>query len=129
MRAESEELVARSTAQAAEVVAQAKANAEELRRKSEQELAELREQAEAAMRELEADTATVWDRRHELLGDIDRMADQLHEAAREAAGRFGRVGAEEGEPAEAEETAILPKPPVSQRARDESPPKRPSRAT
>ena len=129
VRAESEELVARSTAQAAEVVAQAKANAEELRRKSEQELAGLREQAEAAMRELEADTATVWDRRHELLGDIDRMADQLHEAAREAAGRFGRVGAEEGEPAEAEETAILPKPPVSQRARDESPPKRASRAT
>ena len=127
VRAESEQLVERSKAQAEEIVAKAKANAEERRRESEQELAELRKQAEAKMRELQADTATVWDRRHALLGDIDRMADALHEAAREAVGRFARVGAEEGEPAEAEETAILPKPPVGKRA--DEPSKNPSRAS
>jgi DivIVA domain-containing protein len=108
VRAESEELVARAKAQADEIVAEAKANAEQRRRESEREFTELREQAEARMRELEADTATLWDRRHELLGDIDRMADQLHEAAREATGRFASAGSEEPGPREAEETAILP---------------------
>ena len=57
---------------------------------------------------LDADTATLWDRRHELLGDIDRMADKLHDAAREAAGRLARVGSEDSD---AEATAVLPKPP------------------
>jgi DivIVA domain-containing protein len=123
VRAESEELVARSKAQAEEIVAKAKATAEEHRREAEQELTQLREKTEARMRELEADTATLWDRRHELLGDIDRMADELHEAAREAAGRFARAGAEEPEPAEAEKTAILPKRPVNKR------PKSPSQAS
>jgi DivIVA domain-containing protein len=120
IRAESEELVTRSNAQANEIVAEAKANAEQRKRESERELTELREQADARMRELEADTATLWDRRHELLGDIDRMAEQLHNAAREAAGRFARVGSEEPEAAEAEETAILPKPPVDKRAKSPS---------
>jgi len=124
VRAESDELVARAKAQAEEIVAKAKANAEQRKGESERELTELREQAEARIRELEADTATLWDRRHELLGDIDRMADQLHEAAREAAGRFARAGSEKAaDPAGAEETAILPKPPVSKR------PKSPSRAS
>jgi DivIVA domain-containing protein len=125
VRAESEELVARAKAQADEVVAEAKANAEQRRRESERELMELREQAEARMRELEADTATLWDRRQELLGDIDRMADQLHGAAREAAGRFARAGAEEPESREAEETAILP----PKRAGGARRPKNPTRAS
>jgi DivIVA domain-containing protein len=123
VRAESEELVARSKAQAEEIVAKAKATADERRREAEQELTQLREEAEARLRELEADTATLWDRRHELLGDIDRMADQLHEAAREAAGRFARAGSEEPEPGEAEKTAILPKPPINRK------PKSPSQAS
>ena len=120
VRTESEELVARSKAQAAEIVAEAKASAEQRRREAQRELTELREEAEARMRELEADTATLWDRRHELLGDIDRMADQLHEAAREAAGRFARAGSEEPEPAEAAETAILPEPPANKRPKSPS---------
>jgi DivIVA domain-containing protein len=114
IRAESDELVASSKAQAEKIVAEAKANAAQRRQESDKELAELQAQAEARLSELEHDTASVWDRRHALLGDIDRMADQLHDAAREAAGRFARVGSENGEPdAEAEVTAILPKAPTA----------------
>jgi DivIVA domain-containing protein len=109
IRAESEKAIASAKAEAEKIVAQAKANAEERRRKSEQELAKVREETEARLTELEADTATLWDRRHELLGDIDRMADQLHEAAREAAGRLARVGSANGD---AEQTEILPKAPT-----------------
>jgi DivIVA domain-containing protein len=108
VKAESDELVARSREQADQIIAEAKANAEHRKRESEQELAKLQAEAEARMRELNADTASVWDRRHELLGDIDRMADQLHEAAREATGRFASVVSEKEDATEAEETAILP---------------------
>src|SRR5205814_10322090 len=108
IRTESDQRVAEAKAEAEKIVAQAKAHADERRRESEQELASIREQAEARVAELEADTATLWDRRHELLGDIDRMADQLHEAARQATGRFARAGAEQEEQAGAEETAVLP---------------------
>ena len=52
------------------------------------------------MHELEADTATVWKERHELLDDIDRMASRLHEAASSAAARFT-----EDEQGEAEDEA------------------------
>ena len=108
VKAESDELVARSREQADQIIAEAKANAEQRRRESEEELAKAQAEAEARMRELEADTASVWDRRHELLGDIDRMADQLHEAAREATGRFARASSETDQQTGAEETAILP---------------------
>ena len=110
VRAESEELVARSRAQADEIIAQAKANAEQLRHESEQEIAKLKAEAEARMRELEADTARVWDRRDELLGDIDRMAQQLHEAASEAAARLSpAASAQEIAAPDAQETAAMPK--------------------
>jgi DivIVA domain-containing protein len=118
IKAESDERVAQAKAQAERIVAEAKANADQHRREVEEELAKMRSEAEARMKELEADTATLWDRRHELLGDIDRMADQLHDAAREAAGRLPRVGAEREEP-DSEPTEILPKQPKS---------KKPSRA-
>jgi DivIVA domain-containing protein len=114
IRAESEERIAQAKAQAERIVAEAKANAEEHRREVEAELEQLREEAEARLRELEADTGSLWDRRHELLGDIDRMADQLHNAAREATGRLARVGPEETWP-EAEETAIQPKAPTAKK--------------
>lgn len=87
IRAESDERIAQAKAQAERIVAEAKATAEQHRSEAEQELAKLHEEAEARRKEVEADTATLWDRRHELLGDIDRMAEQLHDAAREAAGR------------------------------------------
>ena len=114
VRAESEQLLAEAKARGDEIVAKAKANAEQHTLETQLELAKLREQAEARIKELEADTATLWDRRHELLGDINRMADQLHEAAREAAGRLARVGSENGDAAE---TAILPKPPTAKKPR------------
>jgi DivIVA domain-containing protein len=107
IRAESQQLVADSEEKAKKIVAEAKKNAEERKSESEQELGELQARAEARMRELEADTASVWDRRRELLGDIDRMADQLHDAAREATGRFARVGSEEAPPEDSAETAVL----------------------
>jgi len=107
---EADEIVAQAKAKAADLVVAASSEADRVKAESDELVARSREQAEAEarMRELEADTASVWDRRHELLGDIDRMADQLHEAAREATGRFARASSETDEQTGAEETAILP---------------------
>src|SRR5438874_6481076 len=77
--AESEELVARSKAEADKIVAAAEAEAAERKRQADQERAELQADAERRLGEVEADTAKVWERRRELLGDIDRMAAELHE--------------------------------------------------
>lgn len=112
IRAESDERIAQAKAQAERIVAEAKATAEQHRRETEEELAKLHEEAEGRRTEVETDTATLWDRRHELLGDIDRMADQLHDAAREAAERLARVGSDEEAAAE---TEILPKPPTTKK--------------
>jgi DivIVA domain-containing protein len=128
VRAEAEQLIAGAKAEAERIVGAANAEAAERRRQSDDELASLQEQAEAKMRELEADTATVWKERHELLGDIDRMASRLHEAASAAAARFSDEGgdkvADEAAPAtEAEQTAVLPaaptvaEPPARRRSR------------
>jgi len=122
INAESDERIAQAKAQAERIVAEAKANAEQHRREVEEELAKLRSEADARMKDVEADTATLWDRRHELLGDIDRMADQLHEAARDAAGRLARVGSEDEWPkpepeAEAEATVVLEEEPAPKKAK------------
>jgi DivIVA domain-containing protein len=117
IRAESEQHVAQAKTQAERIVAEAKANAEEHRLEVEGEVEKLRAEAEARLKELEADTATLWDRRHELLGDIDQMADRLHDAAREAAGRLARVGSNGDEWPEPEATAILPKQPTTKKPR------------
>jgi DivIVA domain-containing protein len=106
----------RIRAESDERVAQAKAEAEQHRLEVERELEQRREEAEARLRQLEADTASLWDRRHELLGDIDQMADQLHDAAREAAGRLARVGSG-GEWPESQPTEVLPKEPTAKKAR------------
>jgi hypothetical protein len=84
------------------------------------------------MRELEADTATVWKERHELLGDIDRMAVRLHEAASAAASRFSDEDrdevADEAAPAtESEQTAVLPAAVPAEGVVDEAPAPRRSR--
>src|SRR6266571_3913780 len=94
--AESEELVARSKAEADKIVAAAEAEAAERKRQADQERAELQADAERRLGEVETDTAKVWERRRELLGDIDRMAAELHEAASEAAARISP--AESAEP-------------------------------
>lgn len=123
LRAESDEREAQAKAQAQRIVADAKANAEQHRQEVEQELERLRKEAETRLKALETDTASVWDRRHELLGDIDRMADQLHEAAREAAGRLARVGSEDEWPQpEPEATEVIPpKEPTAKKKRKPSP--------
>jgi DivIVA domain-containing protein len=103
IRAESEELIASSQAQAQKLVADAEAQAAEQKRQADQEIAELQAQAETRRSEVEADTGKVWERRRELLGDIDRMAAELHEAASEAAARLS-----EGSQPEAEaQTAVI----------------------
>ena len=111
-KAEAEQRVAGAKAEAQQIVDTANATAEERRRQSEQELAKLQQEAEAKMRELEADTATVWKERHELLGDIDRMATRLHEAASAAAARFsdepGEVADEPEQPTDVDQTAVIP---------------------
>jgi DivIVA domain-containing protein len=111
VRAEAEQLLADAKAEGEKIVTAANTEADERRRQSEEELARLHAEAEAKMRELEADTATVWKQRHELLGDIDRMAATLHEAASEAAARFTPDLADDGDverPAtDAEKTAVL----------------------
>lgn len=114
VRIEAEQLLADARAEAEKIVAAANAEAAERRGQSEEELANLQAQAQAKMRELEADTATVWKERQALLGDIDRMAATLHEAAAAASARFSQDERGEAEtsdgsaPAtEAEQTAVL----------------------
>jgi DivIVA domain-containing protein len=104
IRAESEELVARSRAEAEKIVADAEAEATERRQQAETEIAQLQAEAESRRRDVEADTAKVWERRRELLGDIDQMATQLHEAATSAAARLTEKPAD----AEAETVVVAP---------------------
>jgi len=131
-KAEAEQLIAGAKAEAEGIVGAANAEAAERRRQSDEELASLQEQAEAKIRELEADTATVWKERHELLGDIDRMASRLHEAASAAAARFSdderdEDAAETAPTAEAAQTAILPPAAPAEDAADQAPARRRSR--
>ena len=94
IRAESEELVERSKAEAEKILADAGAEAAQRRQQAEGELAELQAEAEARRLDVQADTAKVWERRRELLGDIDRMAAELHDAVSAAAVRMSERTAE-----------------------------------
>ena len=104
LRAESDELVARSKADAEKILADTEAEAAQRRQHAESELAELQAEAEGRRRDVEADTAKVWERRRELLGDIDQMATRLHEAATAAADRLSEKPAD----AEAETVVVAP---------------------
>jgi len=104
IRAESEELVARSKAEAEKIVADAEAEAAQRRKEADAEIAQLQAEAESRRRDVEADTAKVWERRRELLGDIDQMATQLHEAATAAAARLSE------KPADAEADTVVATP-------------------
>jgi len=125
-KAEAEQIVVGATAEAERIVGEANTVAEERRRKSDEEHGALQEEAAARMRELEADTATVWKERHELLGDIDRMATRLHEAASSAAARFsqGEDGEtrDDGWPEATEtETVVIPPEEPAEEAASERP--------
>jgi DivIVA domain-containing protein len=88
IRAESDELVERSKAEAEKIRADAEAETNRRRQEAEAELAQLQAEAEARRQDVAADTAKVWERRRELLGDIDRMAAELHHAVSAAAARL-----------------------------------------
>jgi DivIVA domain-containing protein len=138
-RAEAEELVAKAGTKADEILARSKAEAEKILTRARREAEALQEEAEARIRELQADTETIWEKRRELLHDMQRNAAQLEEQASAAAARFPAPKpaepAEEGKPepeaeAETEPTGVAatdePKGDDSggrvSRRRDEDPP-------
>lgn len=90
--AEADDIVARSRTEAEKIIARSREEAAERLRRSEEEMAALQDQADARMRELHADTEAVWNQRHELLGEIHRMAARLQEVASAAAARSGPQG-------------------------------------
>jgi DivIVA domain-containing protein len=106
---EAEQLTARTKAEAEEILARANAEAEERRKQAEDELTALREEAEARMRELANDTDAVRRERKALLEDIDRMAEQLHDAASAAAARFALEPEQEPDtwPGDVDQTAVI----------------------
>jgi DivIVA domain-containing protein len=91
-RAEADNIVARSKTEAEKIIARSREEAAERLRRSEEEIAALQDQAEARMRELHADTEAVWNQRHELLGDIHRMATRLQEVASAASAQSAPQG-------------------------------------
>ena len=107
IRAESDERVTRSKAEAEKILADAEKEAARRRQDAEAELAQLQAEAENRRSEVEADTTKVWERRRELLGDFDRMAGELHEAASAAAARLSEERAEPQ--ADADTVVVAPK--------------------
>jgi DivIVA domain-containing protein len=87
-RAEAEELVAKAATKADEILARSNAEAEKILTRARREAEALQEEAEARIRELQADTETIWEKRRELLHDMQRNAAQLEEQATAAAARF-----------------------------------------
>jgi DivIVA domain-containing protein len=121
-RQEAEEITARAKAEAADlavsaraaadgarteadgILARSKAEAEKTLARARKELAALQDQAETRMRELQADTRTIWEKRRELLHDMQGMAARLEEQASAAGARF--PAPEHAQPAE--ETKLNP---------------------
>jgi DivIVA domain-containing protein len=87
-RAEAEKTRADANAEAESKIATAQVDVDERRRRLQEELAERRAEAETKMSAIQADTNAVRDTRHELLGDIGRLASTLHDLAAAAGGRF-----------------------------------------
>jgi DivIVA domain-containing protein len=85
--AEADDILTRSRSEAERIIARSREEAAERLRRSEEEVAALQDQAEARMHALHADTEAVWNQRHELLGEIHRMAARLQEVASAAAAR------------------------------------------
>lgn len=114
-RAEAEELVAKAGTEADKILARSKADAEKILTRARREAAAFQEEAEARVRELQADTETIWEKRRELLHDMQQNAARLEEQASAAAARFPAPKpaepAEEGKPereaeAETEPTGV-----------------------
>ena len=86
-RAEAEDILIRSRLEAENTVAGARGEADERLQQLQAELASLRDQTEARVREFQADTATVWEQRRQLLEQMRGMASRLVDLADGAADR------------------------------------------
>lgn len=86
-RAEASHVVAKAKAEAGEILAEAKAEADRLLAEAREAATALREEGEARLRELQADIATTWAERRDLLDDVRGIASRLEQAAARAAAR------------------------------------------
>jgi len=86
-RAEAEDLLTRSRLDAENTLTRAQREADERLQQLQTELATLRDQTEARMREFQADTATVWEDRRQLLEQVRGMASRLVDLADAATDR------------------------------------------
>ncbi len=88
----------------ASITARARARAEERLRSAGREARAMREQAEARVRKLDEDTDVLWQERHRLLEDIERLSNRLGRVVTAANRRFppaeaeGRTEEAEGSP-------------------------------
>jgi DivIVA domain-containing protein len=87
-QAEARQVIARAKAEAAEILAEAKAEADRLLAEAREAAAALREEGEMRLRELQADIATTWAERRDLLDDVRGIASRLEQAASRAAARI-----------------------------------------
>lgn len=76
------------------ITARSRARADERLRSAEHEARVMRQQAEARVRKLDEDTDLLWQERHRLLEDIQRLAGQLDRVVDAANGRFPDADAE-----------------------------------
>ena len=86
-RAEAEDILVRSRLEAENTVERARGEADERLQQLQAELASLRDQTEARVHEFQADTATVWEQRRQLLEQMRGMASRLVDLADAAADR------------------------------------------
>jgi DivIVA domain-containing protein len=102
-RVEAEQLLANAREEAAEILGRARADADERLKEAQAEIKGLREDADTRKREIESDTQIVLHHRQQLLDEVERMAAQLQELARAAAGRVvEEPAAATAEPADAD---------------------------
>jgi cell division septum initiation protein DivIVA len=87
-KAEASEILATAKAQAQDTITRSQAEADERHRRLEEELAALREEADARLRELQADTQAVWRERDQMLEGIRAMANDLGDIAKSSVARL-----------------------------------------
>jgi len=86
-KAEAEDILVRSRLEAENTVERARGEADERLQQLQAELASLRDQTEARVHDFQADTATVWEQRRQLLEQMRGMASRLVDLADAAADR------------------------------------------
>jgi DivIVA domain-containing protein len=94
---EAEELLRATREKASELLARARAEAAEKLNETDEEIAARLAEAEARRHEIQSDTQAVWNKRHQLLDDVNSMAGRLQELASAAASRINLAEAEDAE--------------------------------